>query len=248
MRAKERCKLIGKNVFECFKRSFSSGFMYWMAGTILMMLTMKGNLATGLTAKRLTWTIVCMGAAIAYSAFVAYVCGGTHYEMLVSGNMKRISAMNMGTEFKISSHKIEKEYRIWKGFAIGGFIALITLIAGIFFGANQAEINKIAVEGQNPTKVVAVFALIFFVFTGWSVLPFFYANAAGAAISYYLCCFMAIIPIAVYGGMYIAGAYGRRRKSIKAQELADRAAAAEAAKPKKINYGGLPGTKPKKRK
>jgi len=248
MRAKERCKLIGKNVFECFKRSFSSSFMYWMAGAILMMLTMKGNLATGLTAKRWTWTIVCIVAAAAYSAFVAYVCGGTHYEMLVSGNMKRISAMNMGTEFKISSHKIEKEYRIWKGFAIGGFIALITVIGGIFFGANQAEINKIGVDGQNPTKLVAVFSLIFFLLTGWSVLPFLYANAAGAAISYYWTCLMALLPIAVYGGMYIVGAYGRRRKSIRAQELADRAAAAQEAKPKKINYGGLPGTKPKKRK
>ena len=32
------------------------------------------------------------------------------------------------------------------------------------------------------------------------------------------------------------------------QEIADRQAAAEASKEKKINYGGLPGTKPKKRK
>ena len=48
--------------------------------------------------------------------------------------------------------------------------------------------------------------------------------------------------------MYILGAYGRRNKVIREQEIADKAAKAEAEKVKKINYGGLPGTKPKKRK
>ncbi len=251
MKLKERLKVIGKNIFECFKRSFSSTFMYVMAGTIIMMLTMSGNLAAGLTAKRWTWIVVCTVAAIAYSSFVAYVCGGNHYEMLVSGNMKRISAMNMGGEYKISTHKIEKEYRIWKGFAIGAFIAIFAVIGGILFGANEGEIAKLYVnaeDGPRPEKAVAVIALVFWVLSGWSLLPFFFANAAGAGISYYWSCLFGLIPLAVYGGMYIAGAYGRRRKSIRAQELADRAAAAQREKPKKINYGGLPGTKPKKRK
>ena len=52
----------------------------------------------------------------------------------------------------------------------------------------------------------------------------------------------------VSGGLYIAGAYGRRNKTLRQQEIAARAAEAEQSKPKKINYGGLPGTKPKKRK
>ena len=34
----------------------------------------------------------------------------------------------------------------------------------------------------------------------------------------------------------------------RAGEIAARAAEAEQSKPKKINYGGLPGTKPKKRR
>ena len=59
---------------------------------------------------------------------------------------------------------------------------------------------------------------------------------------------VALLPILVSGGLYIAGAYGRRNKTIRQQEIAARAAAEEANKPKKINYGGLPGTKPKKKK
>ena len=58
----------------------------------------------------------------------------------------------------------------------------------------------------------------------------------------------ALLPIIVTGVMYIVGAYGKRNKTIRAQELADKAAAVEQAKVKKINYGGLPGTKPRKRK
>ena len=48
--------------------------------------------------------------------------------------------------------------------------------------------------------------------------------------------------------MYIVGAYGKRKKRLREQEIADKEAAREANKEKKINYGGLPGTKPKKRK
>ena len=75
-------------------------------------------------------------------------------------------------------------------------------------------------------------------------------NQAGMAVSYYYSLFFAFIPILVSGGVYIAGAYARRNKAIRQQQLAELAAKAEEEKKKnkKINYGGLPGTKPKKRK
>ena len=71
---------------------------------------------------------------------------------------------------------------------------------------------------------------------------------SGAAVSYYWSCLLGILPIAICGAFYIIGAYGKRAKAIKAQELADKASQAQAEKPKKINYGGLPGTKPKKKR
>ena len=67
-------------------------------------------------------------------------------------------------------------------------------------------------------------------------------------ISYFLTCLFALVPIAVSGGFYIAGAYARRAKAVRQQLIADKAAEAEVNRVKKINYGGLPGTKPKKRK
>ena len=245
---KKKMKKFGRQVWELFKSSVPAMLMYFCAGTILMMITMKGDVVTW-DGKKLAWTLVCILAAMGYDALVTYAQGGNAYEMLVSGNMKRNSAYTAGGELKISSHKYAKEYRTWKGFAVGAFMGLFPLLTGIIFGANQAAIDGILLTGEGSiSKGLAVIMIICFLLSGWSILPFYYMNAGGAGINYFVTCLFALIPIAVTGAMYIVGAYGRRNKTIKAQELADRAAQAEAKKEKKINYGGLPGTKPKKRK
>jgi hypothetical protein len=163
--------------------------------------------------------------------------------MLVSGNLKRISAERYGEGYKISSHKEVKEFRMWKGFAIGLMIAMWTMIVAIVFGCNQAAIDSKQV-GQDLTG----FTLLGLMTSGWAILPFYYMNASGAAASYFFALLFTVLQIGVSGGFYIAGAYGKRRKSVKEQMLAEKAAAAQEKKEKKINYGGLPGTKPKKRK
>ena len=67
----------------------------------------------------IAWTVVCILGGAAYNALMAWAHGGSHYEMLVSGNVKRMSAEQFEGGYKMSSHKEAKEYRIWKGFAIG---------------------------------------------------------------------------------------------------------------------------------
>ncbi len=245
---KKQMKKFGRYVWELFKGSIPAALMYLCAGTVLMMVTMKEG-ALVWDGKKLAWTLVCALAAMGYNVLVTYAQGGNAYEMLVSGNMKRYSAEEMGGEFKISSHKEAKEYRPWKGFAIGGFIALYTIFTAIVFGCNQTTIDaSLASEEATMPTGLAVLVIICFLISGWSILPFYYLNAGGAGVSYFLSGLFALLPIAVTGAMYIVGAYGRRRKTIKAQELADRASAAQTPREKKINYGGLPGTRPKKRK
>lgn len=239
---KKTMKKFGRQVWELFKSSIPTSLMYFCAGTILLMLTLKED-AMQWDNTKLAWTIVCIVGAAAYNALVVYAQGGNAYEMLVSGNLKRTSAMEYGNEYKISAHKYAKEYRTWKGFAVGGWIAVFCIFTGIVFGCNQA-----AIDTQKTGTGLAILVLICFLTSGWSILPFYYLNVSGYAVSYFVSIAFAIVPIVVTGVMYIVGAYGRRNKAIKAQELADRAAAAEANKPKKINYGGLPGTKPKKKK
>ena len=239
---KRTLKKFGRYVWELFKVSLPSTFMYCCAGTILMLLTFKSDPLVW-TSKEVAWAVVCIIGGAAYNALMAWANGGAQYEMLVSGNLKRISEEQFEGGYKMSSHKEAKEYRVWKGFAFGAFSALFTIVLGILFGCFQTQIN--ADEVKSGMGVLLLFG---FLLTGWSVIPLYLMNATGVAISYFISCLFALIPIGVSGAFYIGGAYARRNKRLREQMIAERATAAQENKPKKINYGGLPGTKPKKRK
>lgn len=245
---KKKMKKLGRQLWELFKGSVPAMLMYFCAGTVIMMLTMKDEGFVWDNTK-LTWTIVCIAVAMAYNALVTYAQGGNAYEMLVSGNMKRHSADAYGQAYKISSHKEAKEYRVWKGFAIGGFMMIFTVLGGIIFGANQEVVNSLYTgEKQNLALGLGILIIVCMLLSGWSLLPVFFLNANGIAVSYFVSISFAVVPVILTGVMYIVGAYGKRNKTIREQELADRARQAQEQKPKKINYGGLPGTKPKKRR
>lgn len=239
---KNALKKFGKYTWELFKDALPSMFMYLCASMILLMLTFKGE-KIDWNSNKLTWTIVCAIGGLAYTGLMMWAVGGQHYEMLVSGNIKRSTADAYGMEYKISSHKEMKEYRDWKGFAIGGFMAIMPIVTAIIFGCNQTEI-----DGKMDGGALSVIVLVCFFLSGWTILPFFLMNHAGIHVSYFLSGLLGLLPIIVAGVLYIVGAYARRNKAIREQELADRAAQAQANKEKKINYGALPGTKPKKRK
>ena len=239
---KKSLKKLGRYVWELFKTSLPIGFMYCCAGTILMMLTMKGETLTW-TGTEVAWAVVCIIGGAAYNALMAWASGGSQYEMLVSGNVKRMSEAQFEGGYKMSTHKEVKEYRVWKGFVFGAMTAVLTILFGILMGCNQAKIDSQDVKGG-----VAVILLLSFLLTGWSVIPLYLMNATGVSISYFVSCVFALIPIIVSGVFYIAGAYARRNKRLREQMIAAAQVEAETNKVKKINYGGLPGTKPKKRK
>ncbi len=241
---KKMMKTFWDYVWECFKGSFLSGMTYVLASMILMMLVVKED---AVYSEQITWCVVVIVLAAAYNGLVVWNYGGMNFEMLVSGNMKRISASQYGGEYKISSHKLVKEYRPWKGFVYGVFMSVFAIVFGLIFGANQEAING-SFTGETPDRMLGVLVLVGLFLSGWSLLPFYCMSMAGMTASYYFSLLFAVLPIAVSGACYIWGAYAKRAKSLRAQELADKAAAAQANKPKKINYGGLPGTKPRKKK
>ncbi len=241
---KKKLKKFGRYTWELFKSSILTTVMYLCASMILMMLTLRGETITWGGTKVL-WTVLCILGAAGYQMLASWAMGGNQYEMLVSGNVKRSAYDAYGNAYKMSSHKEAKEYRPWKGFVIGGFVALFPIVFGILFGCNQA-----AIDSEKMSKGVAALVLVGTFVSGWSILPFYCMNAVGVSVSYFVSIALAIIPIVVSGVMYIVGAYSRRNKAIRQQILAEKAAEAEAARKanKKVNYGGLPGTKPKKRK
>lgn len=260
---KEVMKTFWSNAWELIKNSFLAMLFYGMASSICFMATLNeewtGKLADGFNSSRVLWIVIAGIIAVAYNGILSYANGSKGYEMLVSGNMKRMSAERLGTTMKISSHKEVQEYRVWKGFVSGVIIAVFTVLFGVLMAANADKINvaldsiyQISVTGESSGTVVdtgtGVLLIGSLLMSGWSLLPFVFVNLAGGSVSYMWACLFAVLPILVSGVFYIVGAYGKRAKTFKAQEEADRAAAAEENKPKKINYGGLPGTKPKKRK
>ncbi|MBO5736255.1 MAG: hypothetical protein J6S04_00465, partial [Clostridia bacterium] len=180
-------------VWEMVKLSLPASFMYACAGTILLMLTVKGETLTW-TSKEVAWAVVCIMGGAVYNALIAWANGGSQYEMLVSGNVKRISAAQFEGGYKMSSHKEAKEYRVWKGFTFGAITGLATIVFGILFGCFQGKIDTQDVKGG-----VAVLMLLAFFISGWSVIPLYLMNATGVPISYFVSCVFALIPIAVSG-------------------------------------------------
>ncbi len=238
---KKKMKKIGRCVWELFKASTPSLIMYFCAGIILMILSMRSEKWEWSSAN-IAWAVICNVVVAAYNFVMGWATGGSHYEMLASGNIKRMSEDEYGGGYKMSSYKEATEYRVWKGFVIGGFIAVFPLLFGILLGCNQTSIHASAEIGKGGLAFAS------FILSGWSCIPFFLMNASGISVSYFLSCILALVPITVTGVGYICGAYGRRNKFAREQLIAAKAAEEEANKVKKINYGGLPGTKPNKKK
>ena len=241
---KKKVKFIGAYTWSLFKGSVLTSVMYFCASAILMVLVMRGE-AIDWSSGDLTWTVVCVLGGAAYNALAAWANGSMHYEMLVSGNVKRSAYDAYGNAYKMSTHKLAKEYRVWKGFVMGAFTALVPILFAIICGANQEVIDS-----GDYGKGIGILLILAFFLSGWSILPFYCMNKTGIAVSYYLSALFAIIPLLISGFMYIGGAYASRNKAIREQLIAEQAAKAEEERRqnKKINYGGLPGTKPKKRK
>ena len=239
---KKCMRKIGAYWWQFFKSSFPAAMMYCCMGTALVMVAMRNGSVTWSNTK-LIWTIVFSLLGIGYNMLAMWGIGGAHYDMLVTGNIRRMSMSEIEGGYRMSSHKIVQEYRPWKGFVIGAYYGIIILFFGILFGANQAKI-----DAGGPGGFLGAMMLVCFLISGCSFLPFYFLNQSGHVFSYYWTSLFALVPVVVSGVFYIIGAYSRRNKKIREQLIADRAAQAEAQKVKKINYGGLPGTKPKKRK
>lgn len=242
--SKKKKNAFWSNFKELFVQSLTPAVMYFAASLVVFYQFGKMGEETNVS-KLIGWGVAMGVIALAYNCLLLVHCGGNHYEMLASGNLKRQSAYEMGTELNITSYKSEKEYRPWKGFVIG-LLSVWAVIAGsILLGANQSKITS----GDGLGKTASVFALIFHLLGGYVLIPLQQYNACGLGnVNCVVGIVFALIAVLVSGGAYIGGAYLRRNKRLKEQEAQARRVMAEVEKPKKINYGGLPGTKPNKKK
>ena len=137
---KDGCKRVWKWIWECIKHSIMPLVMYITCSIAMAMFafSVQGSevhWAYGTPARYL----ICVGVGLVplvYQGLLAFFLGANGYDMLVAGNMKR---MTYEGEVRMSSHKEEKEYRVWKGFAIGVIASLITVFVAILWGCNQRK-------------------------------------------------------------------------------------------------------------
>ena len=247
---KTEFKKFRSQLWELIKTSVPVTLMYLLAGSVLIMITMQSGTDVNGEAlplkwdnTKLIWTVVLGIACVLYNGVILWGCGGSHYEILVAGNVKRMSAEKLGVNYKISKHKVEQEYRPWKGFCMGALVGLFPLVLGIVFGCNHSFIHS-----GEPSLGSGILVMVGFLLSGWCLIPFYFMNLGGVYASYFLCCLFAILPVITSGLCYIWGAYARRDKRLREETIKENQEKEKQNKAQKVNYGALPGTKPKKHK
>lgn len=195
-------RLFWKIQKECFRRSVTIYLMY-----LFMSLLLLSSQAIGNTAAQIILGIVCVLGGMAFDAHLSYHIGADHYDSYMAGCLHRKNAL-----FGIQSggdHRVEREYRLYKGFVIGLYSALPVLVFGIIAGHFGV--------GENVLGSVAGVALV--MFAGWAIIPIAWLrNYAHLNINFYWTLIMMIIPILVSGIFYFVGAMLEKRK--KEQESA----------------------------
>ena len=109
---KKRMKKIGRYTWELVKMAFPSLFMYFALSIIVIMLTMGKTLT--FSAGKVTWWAVCLVGVLVYNGLMSYVQGTMGFEMLVSGNMKRVSCKSWKADTKCLRIKKQKNIVLGK--------------------------------------------------------------------------------------------------------------------------------------
>lgn len=230
---KKKSSLFGRVIKDLLANSFTPILMNaCMSMILLMIVSNKIENETLTQSGMFIWGAVMGLVALGYNGVFLYMVGGNQYEMLVSGNMKRSSS----TQLTMNKYVEEKEFRFYKGFLYGFVVSIPLIVSGILLGARPER--------------TSLGMLILELLAGWAGLPFYYTNTQKLfpPVNGYLSLLYALLPIVVSGVFYIVGGYARRNKTLRAQEEQLRKIEEINSKPKKINYGGLPGTKPRKKK
>lgn len=194
---------------ECWLRAATSYVMYLFMSMIA--LTMQA-----ISGENTLWLRIALGASFilcgaAYNGFLCYNRGQKHYESLLLGKIYRRNAA-LGIETG-GTYRAHQEYRVWKGFLIGGIVSLPAIVMGII-SAFTDELN-----------------FVYLVAAGWAYLPLTWARAIaqktfgeGATVNGAWSLVMIFVPVLVSGICYILGA---RRKKAETEALEARTAEVE---------------------
>ncbi len=211
-----------KVVGECFRRSITPFFMYMMMSFLMLACWM-----IPIQWLSIVLIFVCLAAGMAYNFYLTYTSGKEHWDAYSAGKLHRQNAL-LGIESG-KNHRVEREYRFWKGIIIGFFVGVPVIIFSLCAGL---------ISNDTFSSVMAIL-LIFG--AGWSIIPiakFLPETPSALGIGGNVVLFsmlMVFIPMIVSAVSYVVGATVQRRKKEAEKARMDRVRelAEEAAKNKR---------------
>lgn len=185
---KLKWKIFLRTVFECFKRSVTPFMMYMFCSmTALACLNLENKTVQVLLVA------ACILFAVALNVDLGFNYGKKHYQMYLSGNIRRNNDMAIYDNTDRKSYQYEMEYRPYKGFVIGLFICIPVVIVCLFY----------ALFGLNSESGQVTARLIILLVSGWAILPW---EMAGLLSTPFLTLLSCLLPVLVTGIFYILGA------------------------------------------
>lgn len=200
---------------ECIRRIVTTGIMYLFMSTLLLAaqtledITIKWIIYGGVLAICIYFNIKLMMAA-----------GELHYKSFFSGEVRRSSNLSVKEG---RDYKPYQEYRPYKGFLSGFYMALPVAVLIVIAAATAGEVTA-----EDEVGTSAIVQAILDMLAGWAIIPFQVLRTTyHLDVSLYWALFLCLIPIAVSGMAYIFGA----RKEKKERERMDE-------RRKKVNQAG----------
>ncbi len=194
---------------ECLRRSVTPYLMYLFMS--LLALTCQTIVPDENSVIEIVLCLLCIAGGAFFNGHLLFHTGKLHYGSYIAGQLHR-----KNIAFGIQSgggHRPEREYRVWKGFLIGFYVALPAIILGTIAGS-------IAVS-----QAWGYVQYAFMMFAGWAIIPITFFGTGGAggetvglSVSMYWSLLVSLLPIIVSGIFYIVGGYAEARDRARAAE------------------------------
>lgn len=145
---------------------------------------------------KLALVAFCLLVGVVLNGDLAARCGKTHYQMLLSGNIRRNNNIDTLNNTDRKSYKREMEYRPYKGFLIGLCVCVPVILILVLYAV--FGLNSEATTGGSYYARLAILLL-----AGWAILPWELLSVVSTP---FIALFSCALPILVTGILYLIGA------------------------------------------
>lgn len=189
---------------ESLRRASTPFIMYFfMGGLMLASLTFTTDMT-------LRWIMVVaiLALAIFYNFGILASVGELGYKSFCAGEVRRLNNFSLEES---KDYKPYQEYRLYKGFLAGFYIALpvaiLIVISALGLGEDKADAALF--YGLSSSTTAAVLLLIL---SGWSFIPILLLRMTFPAVSLWWSLLFTLIPVLTSGIAYIYGAMLEKKR------------------------------------